>query len=319
MTSRSSFGSRGQEQDLELLEEPGLVGFEPRRSRRGPSRASPVGSPCAPASRSSRAPASSSRTACRSRNASTVGSRRASSWPRRRSSLGSAVISGRASSAWIVVVLSRDLRQLGVEVAHDTAGGSSGRAGTRRRHGPAGRPDRRPCGRAARADGARTASSPSGTASPSASSASSIDDDGDLDHVVGRLLRGDHLDEDPGEHDRAHDRVAAEPRPELEDLVADGGDHRDEQDPAPDHDERLLLADQREREDREQDEDRPGTPCRSAWCAVGYLRTSSTVSGSPASSAWIVMCSAPWYWKTRWMSRGPRRPRSGSRGTARPG
>ena len=38
------------------------------------------------------------------------------------------------------------------------------------------------------------------------------------------------------------------------------------------------------------------------WCAVGYLRTSSTVSGSPASSAWIVMCSAPWYWKTRWMS-----------------
>ena len=38
------------------------------------------------------------------------------------------------------------------------------------------------------------------------------------------------------------------------------------------------------------------------WWAVGYLRTSSTVSGSPASSAWIVMCSAPWYWKTRWMS-----------------
>ena len=38
------------------------------------------------------------------------------------------------------------------------------------------------------------------------------------------------------------------------------------------------------------------------WWAVGYLRTSSTVSGSPASSAWIVMCSAPWYWKTRRMS-----------------
>ena len=35
------------------------------------------------------------------------------------------------------------------------------------------------------------------------------------------------------------------------------------------------------------------------WCAVGYLRTSSVVSGSPASQAWIVMCSAPWYWKTR--------------------
>ena len=40
------------------------------------------------------------------------------------------------------------------------------------------------------------------------------------------------------------------------------------------------------------------------WCAVGYLRTSSTVSGSPASRAWIVMCSAPWYWKTRRMSGG---------------
>ena len=38
------------------------------------------------------------------------------------------------------------------------------------------------------------------------------------------------------------------------------------------------------------------------WWAVGYLRTSSTVSGSPASRAWIVMCSAPWYWKTRRMS-----------------
>ena len=38
------------------------------------------------------------------------------------------------------------------------------------------------------------------------------------------------------------------------------------------------------------------------WWAVGYLRTSSTVSGSPASRAWIVMCSAPWYWKTRWIS-----------------
>ena len=40
--------------------------------------------------------------------------------------------------------------------------------------------------------------------------------------------------------------------------------------------------------------------------AVGYLRTSSTSSGSPASSAWIVMCSAPWYWKTRRTSGGPR-------------
>ena len=33
--------------------------------------------------------------------------------------------------------------------------------------------------------------------------------------------------------------------------------------------------------------------------AVGKRRTFSTVRGSSASSAWMVMCSAPWYWKTR--------------------
>ena len=38
------------------------------------------------------------------------------------------------------------------------------------------------------------------------------------------------------------------------------------------------------------------------WCAVGYWRTFSGVSGSPCSSAWIDMCSAPWYWKTRLIS-----------------
>ena len=37
-------------------------------------------------------------------------------------------------------------------------------------------------------------------------------------------------------------------------------------------------------------------------CAVGNLRTSSGMSGLSASSAWIVMCSAPWYWNTRAMS-----------------
>ena len=44
-------------------------------------------------------------------------------------------------------------------------------------------------------------------------------------------------------------------RPELEDLVADRGKHRDADEPAQDHDERLLLADQREREDRQQHKD----------------------------------------------------------------
>ena len=41
-------------------------------------------------------------------------------------------------------------------------------------------------------------------------------------------------------------------------------------------------------------------------CAVGYARTRSAVSGSPFSSAWIDMCSAPWYWNVRRTS--PARP-----------
>ena len=55
------------------------------------------------------------------------------------------------------------------------------------------------------------------------------------------------------------------------------------------------------------------------WWAVGYLRTSLDVSGSPASRAWIVMCSAPWYWKTRRMSGDLRDQHAGSRGRSRPG
>ena len=35
---------------------------------------------------------------------------------------------------------------------------------------------------------------------------------------------------------------------------------------------------------------------RSNFCAF------SAVRGSPASKQKIVLCSAPWYWKTRWMS-----------------
>ena len=44
-------------------------------------------------------------------------------------------------------------------------------------------------------------------------------------------------------------------RAEPEDLVADRRDHRDEQDPADDHHDRRLPADQREGEDRQEDDD----------------------------------------------------------------
>ena len=80
-------------------------------------------------------------------------------------------------------------------------------------------------------------------------------DDRDLDHVVGRLLRRDHLDEQARVEQDLDERVRAVARPELEDLVADRGDDRDEQDPAGDHDERRLPADEREREDRQEDDD----------------------------------------------------------------
>ena len=43
--------------------------------------------------------------------------------------------------------------------------------------------------------------------------------------------------------------------PEPEQLVAHRGDHRDEQDPARDHDQRRLAADEAEHEDRQQDHD----------------------------------------------------------------
>ena len=51
------------------------------------------------------------------------------------------------------------------------------------------------------------------------------------------------------------DRVPAVPRPEPQDLVADRGDDRDEQDPAGDHHQRLLPADEPEGDDREDDDD----------------------------------------------------------------
>ena len=44
-------------------------------------------------------------------------------------------------------------------------------------------------------------------------------------------------------------------RPEPQDLVADRRDDRDEQDAAGDHDQRVLPADERERDDRQEDDD----------------------------------------------------------------
>src|SRR4029078_12764128 len=49
-------------------------------------------------------------------------------------------------------------------------------------------------------------------------------DDGDLDLVVRRTLRRDHLDEDPGRHERLDDGIVPVLPTEPEDLVADRRD-----------------------------------------------------------------------------------------------
>ena len=68
-------------------------------------------------------------------------------------------------------------------------------------------------------------------------------DDRDLDHVVGGTARRDRLDPDARQEQRTDDRVPAVARSPAEDLVADGGDDRDEQDAAPDHDDGVLPPD----------------------------------------------------------------------------
>ena len=102
----------------------------------------------------------------------------------------------------------------------------------------------------------------------------------------------------PGVHHDLDDRVRPVPAAEPEELVADGGNDRDQDDPAQDRAQQGLPADQAEGHDREDHDDHQEL---GAAARVGrrIRRTASVVSGSPASRAWIVMCSAPWYWKTR--------------------
>ena len=108
------------------------------------------------------------------------------------------------------------------------------------------------------------------------------------------------------------------PRAPAQDLVADRRDHRDQQDPAEDHHERLLPADEAERDDRQDDDDDEElrAAARVGRRVLADLLDDERVAGS---RAWIVMCSAPWYWKTRRMSGGLGDQERGSRGRSRPG
>ena len=110
--------------------------------------------------------------------------------------------------------------------------------------------------RLGRVERLRSGSWPSrlGTVSPSAAQRLLHRHDRDLDHVVGRLLGRDLLDQHARVEQHPHDRVGAMRAPEPQDLVADRGDDRDQQDPAADHHQRRLPADQAERDDRQEDD-----------------------------------------------------------------
>src|ERR1700730_10848390 len=81
-------------------------------------------------------------------------------------------------------------------------------------------------------------------------------DDGDLEHVVGRLLGGDLLQHEPGEDQRGEQRRRPPARGQAEHLIGDSGDQRHEQQPgaARDH-ERRRLRGEREGPDREQQDE----------------------------------------------------------------
>ena len=159
---------------------------------------------------------------------------------------GSALTSGVASSAWTssywaatsASVASRSLMPAGAArrarsaVRRPRGGGASSSVAWSRSGSSSG----------ARSNGVE----PSGTALPSATRASCIEvmatsimsSSGRLVVIIWTRM--------PGYMITRTDRVVAVARPEPEDLVADRGEDRDGDQPAGDHDQRRLLADERE-------------------------------------------------------------------------
>ena len=112
-----------QQKHSELLEEPALLRLRGARSRRAPSPACPRRRR---PRREPRAPRQARRgSPCSVRKAATVGSSRASSRPSLRSSFGSAVTSGRASSALRSSYCAATSTSLASRSLMTTAGGSS--------------------------------------------------------------------------------------------------------------------------------------------------------------------------------------------------
>ena len=137
------------------------------------------------------------------------------------------------------VVLGRDLDELGVD--HEAASGRRP-AGAERL-----RPHRQ---RPARQDGAALRD-----LVPVCDEGVLERHERDFDHVVAGLAGGDHLDPDPRRPQPAHQGVAAVTRAELQQLVADGGDHGNQDDARDDQPHRRQLADDRERQDRDDQDD----------------------------------------------------------------
>ena len=252
MTSRSSFGSRGSSRTLSSSSRRVSSASSRSISSRAIARSSSSDSE---EPRSSRAPASSWRVASRRRKASTAGSRRASSWPSRRSSDGLVEVSGSDSSAW----RSSYWRATSASLASRSLTTRwAGRSSVGRMPASTSTRWSRPRPGAGQVEDERLAREVARTGRDGLAVGFERllhRDDRDLDHVVRGLLGRDHLHEQTRVEQHLDQRVRAVPRPEPEDLVADRGDDRDQQHAAADHDQRLLPADQGERDDREQDHD----------------------------------------------------------------
>ena len=260
MTSRSSFGSRGRSRTLRSSSRRGLVGLEPvdlLAGHRPHLVVAVVGvAHLARAGELARGSRSGGETPRRpARGAPAPG-------PSRRISFGSATTSGLDSSAWTssywraisASLASRSL--MSATAAHRIrgsargrwpVGGGRGRGGRRRARARA-----RPACASARA---RASASRPGPGCRRRASASSIEAMAtSIMSSVGRLvvIIWTRM---PGYMSTLTTGLPRYLRPELEDLVADRGDDRDEQQAADDHHDRRLPADQRERDDREQDHD----------------------------------------------------------------
>ena len=179
-------GITGQEEDLELLDEPGFVGLEPVDLLAGHGPHLLVALAVPELAGAQQLGSRVEEAAIRLDHGFEAGE--LATEPPDRLDVGARL--GKDELGLDLVVLGRDLGQLVVELAHAGTGAGAHRL----ERGPLGLVRASRHGLAVGAEGLLDR------------------DDRDLDLVVGWLLRGDLLDQDPGPHDRRHDGVAPVPR-----------------------------------------------------------------------------------------------------------